>query len=160
MNIAYLLTGSNLGNRVENLEKAETLIAALCGKIISASSVYETASWGKTGQPSFLNQALKIETVLNARQLIRKILKLEKQMGRQRREKYDPRIIDVDILLFNHETHRYPFLIIPHPEMQNRRFALTPLSEIAAEVMHPVLNKPVSELLLACTDTLEVKKYS
>ena len=81
-------------------------------------------------------------------------------MGRVRGEKYGPRIIDIDILLFNDETHNYAFLKLPHPEMQNRRFALLPLAEIAPAIVHPVLNKTVIELLKTCPDELPVKKYS
>lgn len=160
MNRAYLLTGGNLGNREENLATAKKLINEHCGTIVASSSLYETAAWGKTDQPSFLNQALEVDTSLNARQLIRRILKVEKMMGRIRDEKYGPRLIDIDILLFNNEKHNYQFLKVPHPEMQNRRFALLPLAEIAAEIMHPVLNKTIRELLKECKDELPVKKYS
>ncbi|MBK9379850.1 MAG: 2-amino-4-hydroxy-6-hydroxymethyldihydropteridine diphosphokinase [Chitinophagaceae bacterium] len=160
MNTAYLLTGGNLGERVHNLAMARELIAAQTGNIIAASSLYETAAWGNTDQPAFLNQAIMIETPLNARQLIRRILKIEKKMGRVREEKYGPRLIDIDILLFNNEKHNYQFLKLPHPEMQNRRFALLPLAEIAPEIIHPVLKKTITELLQECKDELEVKKYS
>ena len=160
MNTAYLLTGGNLGDREENLKKARDLITLHCGDIANSSSIYETEPWGKTDQPSFLNQALEVRTALNAKQLIRRILKVEKLMGRQRKEKYGPRIIDIDILFFNNEKYDYPFLKLPHPEMQNRRFALTPLAEIAADVIHPVFKKSVAILLKECPDQLEVKKYS
>ncbi len=160
MNKAYLLTGSNLGDRELNLSRARELINEQCGNIESVSSLYETAAWGKTDQPAFLNQALEIRTYLNARQLIRRILKTEKTMGRTREEKYGPRLIDIDILLFNDETHRYPLLQLPHPEMQNRRFALQPLAEIAPGIIHPVLQKSITELLEECRDPLAVKKYS
>ncbi|MEQ1677633.1 MAG: 2-amino-4-hydroxy-6-hydroxymethyldihydropteridine diphosphokinase [Chitinophagaceae bacterium] len=160
MNNAYLLTGGNLGNREENLAKATELIGESCGTIIAASALYETAAWGNTEQPAFLNQALKIETDLNAKQLIRRILKAEKQMGRTREEKYGPRIIDIDILLFNNEKHNYPFLKVPHPEMQNRRFVLIPLAEIAPDEIHPVFKKSITQLLVECPDELPVKKYS
>ena len=159
MNKAYLLTGSNLGNREENITVAKTLIEIHCGGISRLSSVYETAAWGKTDQDAFLNQVLEIETSLKAIQLIRRILKIEKMIGRIRKEKYGPRLIDIDILLFNNEKHQFPLLTIPHPELQNRRFALVPLAEIAAEIMHPVLNKSVNELLQSCPDKLDVKKY-
>ena len=160
MNIAYLLIGGNLGNRQENLTTARFLIEKLCGQITRESSVYETAAWGKTDQPGFLNQAVEIHTELNARQLIRKILKVEKIMGRVRKEKLGPRIIDIDILLFNDEIQDISFLKLPHPEMQYRRFVLIPLAEIAAEIVHPVLKKNISQILQDCPDELEVKKIT
>jgi len=160
MNTAYLLTGGNLGDRKKNLADARTQIETQCGKISRVSFLYETAAWGKTDQPNFLNQALELRTELTARQLMRRLLKVEKLMGRVRKEKYGPRIIDIDILLFNSEKHNYPLLKLPHPELPNRRFALMPLAEIAANILHPVLNKTIAELLNECPDTLEVKKYS
>ena len=160
MNRAYLLIGGNLGNRSTNLAMAKELIHRQCGAIITTSSLYETAAWGNTNQPSFLNEALEVDTSLTAGQLIRCLLKAEKMMGRVKEEKYGPRIIDIDILLFNNEIHNNHLLKLPHPEMQNRRFALLPLAEIAPDVMHPVLNKSIVELLNECSDLLEVKKYS
>jgi 2-amino-4-hydroxy-6-hydroxymethyldihydropteridine diphosphokinase len=160
MNKAYLLTGGNMGDRKARLQHAEHLLNEHCGKITASSSVYETAAWGKTDQPAFLNQALELSTTLNAKQLIRKILKLEKMMGRERKEKYGPRIIDIDILLFNDEVLDIPFLIVPHPELQNRRFALLPLNEIAKDSIHPVLKKTIWQLLKDCSDKLDVKKIS
>ena len=158
MSTAYLLTGGNLGNRKNNLLKATSLITEQCGTITRSSSIYETAAWGITDQPSFLNQVVEISTPLNARQLLRKILKIEKEIGRVRKEKLGPRIIDIDILLFENEIHDLLFLKIPHPEMQNRRFVLTPLAEIDPELQHPVLKKSVAQLLEECPDNLEVKK--
>ena len=158
MNKAYLLTGGNLGDRQQYLATARQFINQQCGTIAVASSLYETAAWGNTDQPAFLNQAIEITTTLTARQLIRRILKIEKQMGRVRQEKYGPRVIDIDILLFNNEKHNYPFLKLPHPEMQNRRFALLPLAEIAPDIIHPVMNKTVTELLKECKDELQVSR--
>ena len=160
MKTAYLLIGGNLGNRKENLLNAARLINEHCGTVTRTSSTYETAAWGITDQPAFLNQALKIATLLNARQLLRKILRIEKEMGRIRKEKLGPRIIDIDIILYEDELHNLPFLTIPHPEMQNRRFVLTPLAEIAPDLEHPVLKKSIAQLLEECPDNLEVNKIA
>jgi len=160
MNKAYILTGGNMGDRDENLAIAREWLEADGGKIINTSSIYETAAWGKPDQPAFLNQVLEIHTSLNAKQLIRHILKIEKKMGRIRKEKYDPRLIDIDILLFNDEIHKTPFLKIPHPEMQNRRFVLVPLTEIAPAIIHPILKKSIAGLLNDCLDPLPVTKYA
>jgi len=158
MNKAYLLTGGNMGNRAETLENANLLISQHCGRITALSSLYETAAWGNTNQASFLNQALEIETDLEPRGLLRQLLKIETRIGRIRKEKYGPRIIDVDILFYNQEIHNYPSLKLPHPEIENRRFVLVPLTEIAAGFVHPVLKKTIAELLDECPDTLDVSK--
>ena len=158
MSTAHLLIGGNLEDRKENLLTAVSLINEQCGHLTRSSSIYETEAWGKTDQPSFLNQALEISTSLNARQLLRKILKIEKEMGRVRKEKLGPRIIDIDILLYENEIHDLRFLKIPHPEMHNRRFVLVPLVEIAPTLQHPVLKKTIAELLEECPDNLEVTK--
>ena len=160
MNTAYLLIGGNLGNRKENFLKAISFINEECGTLTRSSSIYETEAWGNTDQPSFLNQVLSIETPLNAKQLMRKILKIEKIMGRVRKEKMGPRVIDIDILFFENEIHDLRFLKIPHPEIQNRRFVLVPLAEIDPGLQHPVLKKSIAQLLEECPDNLEVKKIT
>lgn len=158
MNKAYLLTGGNMGDRQKNLATTYEQIQQECGDIVSSSSIYETAAWGKKDQPPFLNQALEIQTELTPRKLLKKILAIEKQIGRVRKEKYGPRIIDIDILLFNDGIYNYTSLKIPHPEMQNRRFVLVPLAEIAPEAIHPIFKKTIAELLAVCPDELAVKK--
>ena len=160
MRTAYLLIGGNLGNRKENLSKAVSLINEQCGSLTRSSSIYETDAWGIIDQPSFLNQALEVSTSLSARQLMRKVLKIEEEMGRIRKEKLGPRVIDIDILLFENEIHDLRFLKIPHPEMQNRRFVLVPLAEIDSNLQHPVLKKTIAELMEECPDNLEVKKIT
>jgi 2-amino-4-hydroxy-6-hydroxymethyldihydropteridine diphosphokinase len=160
MNKAYLLTGGNVGNRKEYLEKSAILIGMVCGKIVHQSALYETAAWGKINQAAFLNQALELHTSLAAAELMTQLLAIEEKMGRKRMEKYGPRVIDIDILLFNHQIIRSPIITLPHPELANRRFALTPLNEIAAGYIHPLLKKSIHRLLQICPDTLPVKKFS
>jgi 2-amino-4-hydroxy-6-hydroxymethyldihydropteridine diphosphokinase len=158
VNRAWLLTGGNMGRREENLVKARKSIERECGAILQSSSIYETAAWGNTKQAAFLNQVLAIQTFLSPQQLLKKILTIEKKMGRLREEKYGPRVIDIDILLFNDAILDQPSLKIPHPQLQNRRFVLVPLAEIAAEIVHPVLKKTIADLLALCPDKLVVKK--
>jgi 2-amino-4-hydroxy-6-hydroxymethyldihydropteridine diphosphokinase len=158
LNEAYLLIGGNMGNVFEQLRQAIMLLKRDCGEVVSVSAAYETAPWGDIDQPSFLNQALLLETRYTAETLMPKLLLIEEEMGRKRLNKYGPRIIDIDILLFNDEVHKQPALEIPHPQLPFRRFALVPLSEIAPTIVHPVLKKTVKELLLACEDALKVEK--
>jgi 2-amino-4-hydroxy-6-hydroxymethyldihydropteridine diphosphokinase len=156
-NKAYLLTGGNMGNRAGHLREAEKNISLSCGKILRKSSLYETAAWGKTDEPNFLNQVLSIDTGLEAVELMDKLLSIEVKMGRTRNEKYGARIIDIDILFFASEIVNTPTLTLPHPEIQNRRFVLTPMNEIAPDFVHPVLLKKISTLLKECGDNLDVK---
>lgn len=158
MNTAYLVTGGNLGNREQHLAFALKLLEERCGKIIDKSGIYETAPWGKTDQPPFLNQAIVLDTSLNARDLLTEILYIEHLMGRDRNEKYGPRTIDIDIIFFNHQVIRQDGLIVPHPEMTNRRFVLEPLNEIIPAYIHPVYYKTITELLRDCKDELAVNK--
>lgn len=157
MNKAYLLIGGNTGNRRKNLEKAVVNIREACGKVITTSHLYETAAWGKTDQDAFLNQAVLVETPLAPDQLLQTILSIELKMGRHRQEKYGPRIIDIDILFYNDIIINQPMLVIPHPALPQRRFALTPLCEIAPDYIHPVLKKSIKVLLDECPDPLEVE---
>jgi 2-amino-4-hydroxy-6-hydroxymethyldihydropteridine diphosphokinase len=157
MNSSYLLIGGNEGDREAALSEARTHLET-GGAIAKASSLYETAPWGRTDQPWFLNQALLLETPADAPALLKTLLHIEERMGRKRLEKYGSRRIDIDILFFNDAIVRLPDLVIPHPEIANRRFVLEPLNEIAPDFCHPVLHQTVRELLLACTDRLEVKR--
>ena len=159
MNSAYLLLGSNIGNSRQQLLEATRLIKKNIGKVTRQSKLYVTAAWGNTNQPDFLNQVIVIETKLSATELIKSILTTETTMGRIRTEKNAPRIIDIDILFFNKEIILEKDLIVPHPEIQNRRFVLIPLNELSPGLKHPVLKKTMHQLLETCTDTLDVKKF-
>jgi 2-amino-4-hydroxy-6-hydroxymethyldihydropteridine diphosphokinase len=157
--IAYLLLGSNLGNREKLIDDALTLIADKVGEIVLKSSVYETAPWGKIDQPGFLNLALAVETIHCPEKLLEIVLAIEQSLGRTRHEKWGSRLIDIDIILYGDEViDRGNMLQIPHPEMQNRKFVMLPLTEIAADFIHPVLNKRMIDILSALTDDLAVFK--
>lgn len=160
MNIAYLLIGGNLGNRSANLQKAIQLIEQDCGNILQSSAIYETAAWGLTNQPSFYNQALKLETKLPPNQLMQQLLHIENSMGRVRTIKLGPRVIDLDILFFNELIIDSELLKLPHPAIHERRFALLPMAEIAAELVHPLFHKTIETLLVECKDLLDVQKLS
>lgn len=156
----FLLLGTNLGDRTGNLTKAIQEIEKRAGKVVATSSVYETSAWGKTDQPAFLNQALEITTPLDAEDVLTQLLSIEDRLGRKRRELWGERIIDIDILFFGSEIHTSPHLRIPHPQLGNRRFTLTPLDEIAADFVHPQLKRTVRELLAVCPDPLSVVKFA
>ena len=160
MKHAYLLIGGNLGDRWQNLEWARSLVAERCGTILQMSSVYETAAWGRQDQPDFLNQVLLIGTTLSPRDLLDSLLGIEQDMGRFRNSKYDPRLMDIDILMYEDEVIDEPGLHIPHPRMASRRFVMAPLSEIAGSRIHPVSGKSISEMLTECQDRLSVDKKS
>ena len=156
--ITFLLLGTNLGDRKKNLTIARNAIEVSVGAILKASSIYQTAAWGKTDQPDFLNQALEIQTSLSPEEVLAEILKIEYTMGRTRDQHWGERIIDIDILLFEKEMISSKALKIPHPELASRRFALEPLAEIAGDVTHPVLQLTIQEMLAQCPDLLKVHR--
>lgn len=160
MNDVYLLTGGNMGDRPARLEEAATRIRQACGNIVQSSAVYETAAWGKEDQDSFLNQVHHVTTGLDPQEVLQTILDIEASMGRKRALRYGPRIIDIDILLYNNQVINLPGLVVPHPQLQHRRFALMPLAEIAGGRLHPVFHQSVAHLLSVCPDPLSVNKFS
>lgn len=157
MHRVFLLLGSNQGDRINYLSKAREALGTL-GTIRSASSIYETEAWGKPDQSAFLNQAIELETDLLPENLLESILGIERALGRERLERYGPRTLDIDILLFDELTVQSQRLTIPHPELHHRRFALTALAAIADRSMHPLLGKTIGELLEECADPLQVKQ--
>jgi 2-amino-4-hydroxy-6-hydroxymethyldihydropteridine diphosphokinase len=156
-NIVYLHTGSNLGNREENLSKVNDLIAKFICKIVTESRLYETEAWGVTDQPNFYNQALKVETNLKPQAILEKTLQIENEdFNRIRTEKWTARIIDIDILFYNDEVIKTDNLVIPHPHLHQRNFVLIPLMEIAGEMEHPILKETIEDLYWKSEDSLEV----
>jgi 2-amino-4-hydroxy-6-hydroxymethyldihydropteridine diphosphokinase len=159
METAYLLLGSNLGDREANLKIALARIGAIA-TLVTQSAIYTTKAWGKTDQPDFLNQAVAIQTEDPPIELLRDILDIELAMGRVRQEHWGPRLIDIDILLFgNRVVDQSPQLLIPHVELINRKFALMPLAEIAGSVVHPKTNITIDEHLAICSDPLSVSPW-
>lgn len=157
--VAYLSLGSNVGEREEQLREATSRLGA-AGRVVAASSFYETEPVEFIQQPWFLNCAIALETSQMPEQLMATILRIEKEMGRTRVQKKGPRTIDIDILLFGDSVIDSLELTIPHPEMHRRRFVLEPLAEIAPEIQHPVFKKTIRELLDALPAGQAVRKKS
>lgn len=156
MSQVFLCLGGNLGNREENLYEAITQLEKSVGNIVRRSSVYETASWGNSGQPSYLNQVIEVSTQLYPMQLLEACLHIERELGRTRNAKWENRLIDIDVLFIEDEIIEDEFLKVPHPYLHERKFVLVPLAEIAGGLVHPVFNKSINSLLFECKDNLKV----
>ena len=154
----FLLLGSNLHDRHQNLIQAKEALMVSDINIVAGSSVYETEPWGKSDQPWFLNVLFEVRTTYSPEALLQKCLEIEKEIGRTRHEKWGERLIDIDILYFGDQEVNSQLLTLPHPEIANRKFTLMPLVELAAFVNHPVLKENHLSLLSSCKDPLEVKK--
>lgn len=156
---AILLLGSNLGDRQLLLQTAIHQIALEAGQVLSISSIYETAPWGTESQNGYLNQALCVETRLTPFELLATLQKIEIDLGRTRKIRWEDRVIDIDILLYENEIIHSPTLTIPHPEMQNRRFALVPVCEIARDWIHPILLSDMETILEKCKDEGNIELF-
>lgn len=153
----YLSLGTNIGDRLTNLRAA---LAALPPAILldAVSSIYETAPWGYTDQPSFLNLAVKAETDLGPQDLLAYLKSIETDLGREQTFRYGPRRIDLDILFYDQIILDMDGLTIPHPKIAERAFVLVPLAEINPDLIHPVTGDTVSQML-EHIDASTVKEY-
>ena len=157
MNTVALLIGGNQGDRRQLIQQTTESIQQCIGSVVASSSVHETEPWGDFGAEQvrpFFNQALLVETSLEAHDVLREALSIEAQMGRKRADTlpgqprvYHSRPMDIDIIFFNDEVISTPELVVPHPRMHQRLFVLAPLAEIIPHYRHPLLNKTVLELL-------------
>lgn len=139
--VAYIGLGGNQGDRIANLEKAVGELAALPGVVLRRRApVYETAPVGYTDQDWFLNTVVEVETTLPARELLNRMLEIERRLGRERGERgerWGPRVIDLDLLLFGTDTIAEPGLSVPHPRLAERAFAVVPLADLSPELDLP-----------------------
>ena len=156
-NYVFLGLGSNLGERESYLNNAVGLIGTSIGFISEKSGIYETEPWGFQSENNFLNMVIKVHTELKPGDLLKKIQGIEDKLGRVRNAKqYASRTIDIDILFYANRVIEKPELTIPHPLIQDRRFVLVPLCEIAPLMIHPVLSRTFEDLLLSCRDERKV----
>ncbi len=155
----YLSLGSNLGNKLENLQLAVNLIGQNVGRVTKISSVYKTKSWGFKSD-DFFNICIEVATNLNPENLLDTVLRIEEKLGRVRNttDAYKARIIDIDVLLFDDEIIFYNNLKVPHPKMLERKFVLVPLTEIASNVKHPIAKKTILMCLQSCEDSSEIQE--
>ncbi len=159
MKAAYLLIGGNIGDRLGFMAAAKEKMKQKGIEILKLSSIYETAAWGNTNQPSFLNQVIEITTSFSPEDLLTELLSIEQSLGRIRAEKNGARTIDIDILYFESEIISKPGISIPHDRISIRRFVLVPLTELIPDFIDPKTSKSIVEMLNNCQDTLEVTIY-
>jgi 2-amino-4-hydroxy-6-hydroxymethyldihydropteridine diphosphokinase len=157
-NVVYLSIGTNIGDRLSNIEYAHCKIDLLVGKLLQKSSIYSTEPWGFASQDYFYNQVISLRTKKQPSALLDVLLTIESGLGRVRSFKNAPRILDIDILFFGDEIILDGDLLIPHPRLHLRNFILIPMAEIAGNFIHPVYKKTINELLQQTTDQSTVHK--
>ncbi len=159
---AYLAVGSSLGNKNKNIELTKIKLSNSKIKIIKCSSIYESLSWPNPKNPTFFNIVLKVETFLSAKRLLKRCLVIEKELGRKRKRKNEPRVCDIDILDYDNKIifDSGLKLTIPHSELHKRSFVLLPLFEISKNWIHPKKKIKITKMLnsLAITDLTTIKQ--
>lgn len=161
MEKCYILFGSNMGNKEALFEQACDLINNRCGRVVQISSAYESEPWGFKAEEWFLNRLIVVETHLQPDELMRQLLAIESALGRVRHQDaqgYASRPIDLDILYYGEQIVSTNWVIVPHPRLHLRRFALLPLCELIPDFMHPVVGMTQADLLERCNDPLVVRK--
>lgn len=154
MDKVYLLLGSNVGSRLENLQQAINLLQKSSIKVLEISSVYETAPWGKTDQDWYYNAVIAIDSGYAPYKLLEICLEVERKLGRIRHQKWGERIIDIDLIYFKNVIIDSESLTLPHPQISNRKFTLMPLIELGENRIHPIYKKDQKTLMEACDDPL------
>ena len=152
-----------MGDKLTLLNNAIEIIGSRCGKVIKKSSLYESEPWGFDAEQNFINQAICVETELSAHELLRELLSIEIELGRDRSRHYETyvsRPIDLDVIYYGEMINDDRELILPHPRLHLRRFVLEPLCEISSDFIHPVFNVTNKELLDRCEDEGIVVRYS
>ncbi|MDR0754677.1 MAG: 2-amino-4-hydroxy-6-hydroxymethyldihydropteridine diphosphokinase [Prevotellaceae bacterium] len=157
----YFLFGSDIGNRKKHINDACIFVKNEIGKIVAESSLYVSEAWGFKSDSLFLNKVIIVETDLNVFEILDITQQIELKLGRSDKtaDKYRSRIIDIDILFYDDKIIKTQQLTVPHPQIQNRRFTLQPLAEIASDFIHPALHKSIAQLLADCNDTKKVELF-
>ncbi len=159
MSSIYISLGSNQGDRIRHLEDALQILQERDIRVVRKSPYYLSKAWGNQDQPDFINQVVEVATEYDASVLLSCLLATEREMGRVRTGKWQPRSIDLDLLFYHDEIFETPGIQVPHPRVQDRNFILTPMMDLKPDLVHPVLGKTIQELYLDCEDQLEVLMF-
>lgn len=161
METCHILFGSNMGDKNEIFAQACLFINNRCGRVVSVSSAYESEPWGFEAEEWFLNRLITVETELEPEEMMQQLLGIEGELGRVRHPEtdgYTSRTADLDILYYGCRIVVTDSLVVPHPRLHQRRFALLPLCEMVPQFVHPAFKLTQTELLERCPDTSEVRK--